>query len=90
MSFDPRPRFNFDPAPRMNLDPVPRSLDGVREMKVKIPLRLHVSLHSLKLLSGRQISEIVTEALITYMATQAQRPLMDTGLEVPSGPAVPP
>jgi hypothetical protein len=56
----------------MNLDPPPRNLDGVREMKVKIPLRLHISLHSLKLLSGRQLSEIVTEALVAYLATQSQ------------------
>ena len=52
----------------MNLEPPAKSLDGVREMKVKIPLRLHVSLHSMKLLSGRQISDIVTEALVAYLA----------------------
>ncbi|MCA1813440.1 MAG: hypothetical protein LC624_05760 [Halobacteriales archaeon] len=56
----------------MNLDPPPRNLDGVREMKVKIPLRLHISLHSMKLLSGRQLSDIVTEALVAYMAHQAE------------------
>lgn len=55
----------------MNLDTPPRNLDGVREMKVKIPLRLHISLHGLKLLSGRQLSDIVTEALTAYMSEQA-------------------
>lgn len=71
----------------MNLDPPPRNLEGVREMKVKIPLRLHVSLHSLKLLSGRQISDIVTEALQTYMAQQAARtPEGAAAMELPSGP----
>ena len=70
----------------MNLDHPPRSLDGVREMKVKIPLRLHVSLHSLKLLSGRQISEIVTEALVTYMATQSRLNERETSYDLPSGP----
>lgn len=73
----------------MNLDPPPRSLDGVREMKVKIPLRLHVSLHSLKLLSGRQISDIVTEALTTYMAAQPRVADRDLAMELRSGPSRP-
>jgi hypothetical protein len=73
----------------MNLDPPPRSLDGVREMKVKIPLRLHVSLHSLKLLSGRQISDIVTEALTTYMAQQPRVAERDLAMEMRSGPSRP-
>lgn len=81
----------------MNLDPAPKSLDGVREMKVKIPLKLHVSLHSLKLLSGRQISDIVTEALLAYMAQHTQHgrgPEDLVRLELapagPRGPRLPP
>lgn len=75
----------------MNLDPPPKSLDGVREMKVKIPLRLHVSLHSLKLLSGRQISDIVTEALQAYMVQHAVRATGQLhALEVRSGPSARP
>lgn len=61
----------------MNLEPAPRKLEGVREMKVKIPLRLHISLHSLKLLSGRQISDIVTEALQNYLATTAANRVLE-------------
>lgn len=79
----------------MNLDPPPKSLDGLREMKVKIPLKLHVSLHSLKLLSGRQISDIVTEALLAYMARHAHtagthRVEELRQFELASGPAVRP
>jgi hypothetical protein len=79
----------------MNLEPQPRNLDGVREMKVKIPVRLHISLHGLKLLSGRPLSDIVTEALQGYVAAHAAQAAQRTpwdgeGLEMTSGPAAEP
>lgn len=41
-----------------------------KEVKVKIPLTHHVRLHSMKVLTGKQISDAVTEALDLYFATQ--------------------
>ena len=38
----------------------------IREMKVRIPSDFYMKLHSLKLLTGTQISEAVTEALDLY------------------------
>lgn len=38
-------------------------LDEDKELKVKLPLSQHVQLHSLKVLTGRNISETVAEAL---------------------------
>lgn len=38
----------------------------IREMKVRIPSDFYMKLHSLKLLTGTQISEAVTEALALY------------------------
>ncbi|HUR69505.1 MAG TPA: hypothetical protein VM370_09690 [Candidatus Thermoplasmatota archaeon] len=41
-----------------------------KEMKVKIPARLHVQLQTLKILQGRSIQETVTAALEQYFLTQ--------------------
>lgn len=48
------------------LDKMRVSLEGEKEMKVKIAARLHVQLHSLKILEGKPIHETVTEALEAY------------------------
>lgn len=37
-----------------------------KEVKVKIPVGHHVRLHSIKVLTGKQISDAVTEALDAY------------------------
>ncbi len=42
------------------------NLDRMKEVKVKIPVGLHVQLHSMKVLTGKQISDAVTEALDHY------------------------
>ena len=42
---------------------------GSKEVKVKIPMSHHVRLHSMKVLTGKQISDTVTEALNEYFAT---------------------
>ena len=41
-------------------------LAELKEVKLKLPLRHHVSLHSLKLLRNRSISELVANALDAY------------------------
>ena len=39
-----------------------------KEVKVKIPVSFHVRLHSMKVLTGKPISDAVTEALEAYFA----------------------
>lgn len=41
-----------------------------KEVKVKIPVGHHVKLHSMKVLTGKQISDAVTEALDMYFASR--------------------
>lgn len=43
-------------------------MDEVKELKVKLPLKFHVKLHSLKLLRGKTMSGTVAEALDAYFA----------------------
>lgn len=54
--------------------------DRQKEVKVKIPVSYHVKLHSMKVLTGKQISDAITEALEAYFATQ---PLGHTTLADP-------
>lgn len=42
---------------------------GTKELKVNIPVKYHLQLHSLKVLEGRQIHGVVEEALDRYFAT---------------------
>ena len=42
-----------------------------KEVKVKIPVSYHVRLHSMKVLTGKPISDAVTEALEAYFQTHA-------------------
>ena len=37
-----------------------------KEVKVKIPVSHHIRLHSMKVLTGKQISDAITEALDAY------------------------
>jgi len=48
-------------------------LMAAKEVKVKIPIQHHVRLHSMKVLTGKQISDTVSEALHAYFASQAYR-----------------
>lgn len=43
-------------------------LTGEKELKVKIATRLHMQLHSLKILEGKRIQDSVAEALEAYFA----------------------
>lgn len=38
-----------------------------KQLKVKLPLSLHLRLHSVKVLTGQNISDQVTEALANYL-----------------------
>jgi hypothetical protein len=42
-----------------------------KEVKVKIPVSHHIRLHSMKVLTGKQISDAITEALDAYFASAA-------------------
>ena len=44
-------------------------LSQEKEVKVKIPMSFHVRLHSMKVLTGKPISDAVTEALEAYFQT---------------------
>lgn len=46
-------------------------LTELKEVKLKLPIRHHVSLHSLKLLRNQSISELVASALDAYFAKTA-------------------
>lgn len=49
----------------------PKSDDSrTKEVKVKIPVKYHVHLHSIKVLTGKGISDAVTEALDAYFASR--------------------
>ena len=37
-----------------------------KDLKVRIPVRLHIKLHSVKVLTGKHISDSITEALDAY------------------------
>jgi len=39
---------------------------GMKELKVNIPVKYHLQLHSLKVIEGRQIHGVVEEALDRY------------------------
>ena len=41
---------------------------GMKELKVNIPVKYHLQLHSLKVMEGRQIHGVVQEALDQYFA----------------------
>lgn len=45
------------------------NLNREKEVKVKIPMSYHVRLHSMKVLTGKPISDTVTEALEAYFVT---------------------
>lgn len=42
-----------------------------KEVKVKIPVSHHIKLHSMKVLTGKQISDAITEALDAYFQSRA-------------------
>lgn len=42
---------------------------GMKELKVNIPVKYHLQLHSLKVLEGRHIHGVVEEALEAYFST---------------------
>ena len=63
---------------RMMIKEAPKKV-GTKELKVNIPVRYHLQLHSLKVLEGRQIHGVVEEALDMYFA-RLNRPKTDVTL----------
>ena len=54
-----------------------------KEVKVKIPVSHHIKLHSMKVLTGKQISDAITEALDAYFAARAHEGNLDLRLPTP-------
>lgn len=50
----------------MRIDHSP-DLDDATEIKLRIPMRHHIRLHAAKYVTGKPISEMVTEALERYL-----------------------
>lgn len=48
-------------------------LESVKDLKVRLPMRYHVQLQSLKVLTGKNISEAVEEALAQYFRDESER-----------------
>lgn len=61
-----------------------QDLDRVKEVKVKIPIGYHIKLHSMKVLTGKQISDAVTEALAGYF--DDLREAQESGVDAESPP----
>ena len=45
-----------------------RSTAQNKDLKVRIPVKYHMQLHTLKILRGKSLSDAVTEALDEYFA----------------------
>lgn len=50
-------------------EPVP-DFAARKEVKIRIPAYIHVRLHSVKILTGREMGDVVTEALERYFAVR--------------------
>lgn len=55
----------------MNIQSPEQDMSGSKTLKVSIPKKLHLHLHSRKLLTGTNISETVEKALLAYLDTGA-------------------
>lgn len=55
----------------MNIQSPEKDLSGSKTLKVSIPKKLHLHLHSRKLLTGTNISDTVEKALLSYLDTEA-------------------
>ena len=49
--------------------------EPAKDLKVKLPVRYHMQLHTLKILSGKNLSQTLAEALDQYFAQPAQAAL---------------
>lgn len=52
------------------------AMPTTKEVKVRIPVQHHVRLHSMKVLTGKQISDTVSEALRAYFESSAYKDAM--------------
>lgn len=53
-----------------------------KELKVKIPRDLQIKLHSVKILHGKLICDVVAEALVDYFAAQDEPAARPDALQV--------
>lgn len=66
-----------------------KPVERVKEVKVKIPINYHIKLHSMKVLTGKAISDTVTEALEAYFGHMKSVPDeadLRAAAEAPLGP----
>lgn len=54
----------------MNINTPQADLSGTKTLKVTIPKRMHLKLHSQKLLTGTTISEMVENAVQAYLGQE--------------------
>ncbi|HLE47867.1 MAG TPA: hypothetical protein VI818_06180 [Candidatus Thermoplasmatota archaeon] len=52
--------------PNLPTDAAEPNLNEAREIKVKLPVSLHIKLHGIKITRHRSISQVVLEALEEY------------------------
>ena len=57
----------------------PKRAGKLKEVKIMIPVNQHIRLHSVKVLTGKPISDTVTEALEQYFAALNRAQLEQTG-----------
>lgn len=63
--------------------------DGeLKELKVKLPLRHHIKLHSLKLVKKEPISDTVLKALVDYFAKLEEKYASEHGVTLDAVHAV--
>lgn len=56
----------------MNIQAPSQDLSGTKTLKISIPKKLHLHLHSRKLLTGETISETVEDALLAYLGEEPE------------------
>lgn len=68
----------------MNLDDADVDLDESKTLKVTLPASMHLKLHSLKVLTGTNISETVQEAVEAHLSDEygeEEIPILPSGGE---------
>ena len=75
-----------DTAPRRGLyaNEPRRDLEGLRTLKVKLPIQQHIQLHSMRVYRGEGISETVTAALQMYFERRRESDTPPLATTVPA------
>lgn len=64
-------------------EPPLRQLDETKPLKVDIPIHQHIALRTVKLTTGRTLSEIVETAVADYVQALKDRGDLDESAEIP-------